>query len=188
MASNGEFLTARLSRRGRGFGRHGGTERGAELVGPRRCPRHRALPVLSGLGPALHQTPSGWARIERARQLMAAWQRSTPLVLANDTASSSYFADLRAGRRRAAVGAGHSAKGRTFLVCPAFEEAARGRRLDAGPFWQGRRGRRLAGGRKPLCRAGKGLKDRGPHRWPRRPGREHEFVFSEGYSRRQPAT
>ena len=70
------------------------------------------------------------------------------IVLANSTSSSVYFADLRLyGGERLWAAFVIPARGRAFLVCPAFEEGRAREVLSAGPladnvdiltWWQGR--------------------------------------------------
>jgi Xaa-Pro dipeptidase len=72
-------------------------------------------------------------RMERARQIMTA-AKIDAIVLANSTSSSVYFADLRlyGGERLWALVI--PARGRAFLVCPAFEEGRAHDLLSAGPL------------------------------------------------------
>ncbi len=99
-------------------------------------------------------------RMERARQIMTA-AKIDAIVLANSTSSSVYFADLRlyGGERLWALVI--PARGRAFLVCPAFEEGRAHDLLSAGPLagivdilaWQE--------DESPYVLLGKGLAERG---------------------------
>jgi Xaa-Pro dipeptidase len=99
-------------------------------------------------------------RMERARQIMTA-AKIDAVVLANSTSSSVYFADLRlyGGERLWALVI--PARGRAFLVCPAFEEGRAHDLLSAGPLaglvdilvWQE--------DESPYVLLGKGLAERG---------------------------
>src|SRR5271163_899479 len=95
-------------------------------------PAIAALPVLSGQARPFTNAER-LKRIERAKELMAA-AKTDAIVLANSSASSVYFADLRlnGGERLWALVIPQRAK--PFLVCPAFEEGRARELLDAGPF------------------------------------------------------
>src|ERR1039457_3151930 len=73
------------------------------------------------------------ARIERAKQLMAA-AKIDAIVLANSTSSSVYFADLRLNGGERLWALVIPARAKPFLVCPAFEEGRARELLDAGPL------------------------------------------------------
>jgi Xaa-Pro dipeptidase len=100
------------------------------------------------------------ARIERAKELMAQ-NKIDAIVLANDSTSSVYFANIRlnGGERWWALAI--PAKGKPFVVCPAFENARAHELLSTGPFaadadvltWQE--------DESPFELVVKGLKDRG---------------------------
>jgi Xaa-Pro dipeptidase len=100
------------------------------------------------------------ARIERAKELMAQ-NRIDAIVLANNSTSSMYFANLslNGGERLWALAI--PAKGKPFVVCPAFENARAHELLSAGPFgadgdvltWQE--------DESPFALVVKGLSDRG---------------------------
>jgi Xaa-Pro dipeptidase len=119
------------------------------------------------------------ARIERARRLMTS-TKIDAIVLANSTSSSVYFADLRlyGGERLWALVI--PARGRAFLVCPAFEEGRAREVLSAGPLadnvdiltWQE--------DESPYALLGKGLADRGLASGTVGLDEHIAFVFSEG--------
>jgi Xaa-Pro dipeptidase len=119
------------------------------------------------------------ARIERARRLMTS-TKIDAIVLANSTSSSVYFADLRlyGGERLWALVI--PARGRAFLVCPAFEEGRAREVLSAGPLadnvdiltWQE--------DESPYALLGKGLADRGLASGTVGLDEHMAFVFSEG--------
>lgn len=72
-------------------------------------------------------------RIERARELMAA-NRIDAIILANNTTSSVYFANIRLGGSERFWALVVPAKAKPFLVCPAFEEDRAKELLSTGPF------------------------------------------------------
>ncbi len=119
------------------------------------------------------------ARIERARRLMTS-AKVDAIVMANSTASSVYFADLRlyGGERLWALVI--PARGKTFLVCPAFEEGRAHDLLAAGPLagdvdvltWQE--------DESPFVLLSKGLADRGLGSGTVGLDEHMAFVFSEG--------
>ncbi len=73
------------------------------------------------------------ARIERAKELMAE-NHMEAIVLANNSTSAEYFANigLNGGERLWALTI--PAKAKPFIVCPAFENARAHELLSAGPF------------------------------------------------------
>ena len=73
------------------------------------------------------------ARIDRAKALMAR-NHIDAIILANNSTSSSYFADisLNGGERLWALVI--PAKAKPFVVCPAFENARAHELLSTGPF------------------------------------------------------
>ena len=100
------------------------------------------------------------ARIEHAKELMAR-NRIDALVLANDSTSSVYFANIRLNGGERLWALTIPAKGKPFVVCPAFENARAHELLSSGPFaadadvltWQE--------DESPFALVVKGLKDRG---------------------------
>ena len=141
-------------------------------------PAIAALPALSGQARPFTNAER-LARIERAKALMTA-AKIDAIVLANSTASSVYFADLRlyGGERLWALVI--PARTKPFLVCPAFEEGRARELLEAGPFgkdadvivWQE--------DESPFAALGKGLKDRGLASGTIGLDENMKFVFSEG--------
>jgi Xaa-Pro dipeptidase len=137
-----------------------------------------ALPNLSGHARPFTNTERQ-GRIERARQLMTS-AKIDAIILANSTASSVYFADLRlyGGERLWALVI--PANGRALLICPAFEEGRAHDLLSAGPLagnvdvltWQE--------DESPYVLLGKGLADRGIARGTIGLDEHMAFVFSEG--------
>jgi len=73
------------------------------------------------------------ARIERAKELMAQ-NKIDAIVLANDSTSSVYFADIRLNGGERLWALAIPAKGKPFVVCPAFENARAHELLSSGPF------------------------------------------------------
>lgn len=140
-------------------------------------PAIQALPVLSGQArPFTNQ--ERLARIERARELMAA-RKIDAIVLANST-SSVYFADLHlyGGERLWALVI--PAKGRAFLVCPAFEEGRAREILTTGPFGKDADVATWQEDESPFLALGKGLAGRGLTAGTIGLDENLAFVFSEG--------
>jgi len=73
------------------------------------------------------------ARIERAKELMAQ-NKIDAIVLANDSTSSVYFADIRLNGGERLWALAIPAKGKPFVACPAFENARAHELLSSGPF------------------------------------------------------
>ena len=73
------------------------------------------------------------ARIERAKELMAQ-NKIDAIVLANDSTSSVYFANIRLNGGERLWALAIPAKGKPFVVCPAFENARAHELLSSGPF------------------------------------------------------
>jgi Xaa-Pro dipeptidase len=137
-----------------------------------------ALPDLSGQARPFTNSERQ-ARIDRARKLMTS-AKIDAIVLANSTNSSAYFADLRlyGGERLWALVI--PARGKAFLVCPAFEEGRAHELLSAGPLagnvdvltWQE--------DESPYVLLNKGLADRGLSSGNIGLDEHMAFVFSEG--------
>jgi len=102
------------------------------IAGKEVPPAITALPFLSDQARPF-TNEERLARIERARGLMTS-AKIDAIVLANSTSSSVYFADLRlyGGERLWALVI--PARGKAFLVCPAFEEGRAHDLLSAGPL------------------------------------------------------
>ncbi len=141
-------------------------------------PAISALPVLSSLARPF-TNGERLARIERAKARMVA-AKIDVVVLANNTASSVYFANLRLNGGERLWALAIPARARPFLVCPAFEEGRARELLDAGPFandaevivWQE--------DESPYAALGNGLKDRGLATGTIGLDENMKFVFSEG--------
>jgi len=99
-------------------------------------------------------------RIERAKELMAQ-NRIDAIVLANNSTSSMYFANisLNGGERLWALAI--PAKGKPFVVCPAFENARAHELLSAGPFGADADVLTWQEDESPFALVVKGLSDRG---------------------------
>ena len=91
-----------------------------------------ALPSFAGRVPPF-TNEERLARIDRAKVLMAE-NHIDAIVLANNSTSSTYFANigLNGGERLWALTI--PAKGKPFVVCPAFENARAHELLSTGPF------------------------------------------------------
>jgi Xaa-Pro dipeptidase len=141
-------------------------------------PAIATLPDLSGQARPFSKAERQ-ARIERARQLMTS-AKIDAIVLANSTSSSVYFADLRlyGGERLWALVL--SARSKSFVVCPTFEEGRAGELLATGPLagncdiltWQE--------DESPYVTLGKGLSDRGLASATIGLDEHMAFVFAEG--------
>jgi Xaa-Pro dipeptidase len=118
-----------------------------------------SLPILSGQSRPFTNAER-LERIERAKELMVA-AKIDAIVLANSTASSEYFADLRLNGGERLWALAIPARAEPFLVCPAFEEGRARELLDAGPFGQDAKVIAWQEDESPYIALGKGLKDRG---------------------------
>jgi Xaa-Pro dipeptidase len=137
-----------------------------------------ALPVLAGQSqPFTNQ--ERLARIERARALMSA-RKLDAIILANSTRSSMYFANLRlyGGERLWALVI--PARGKAFLVCPAFEEGRARELLVNGPFGKDADVLTWQEDESPFELTGKGLRDRGFATGSVGLDENMAFVFSDG--------
>ena len=119
------------------------------------------------------------ARIERARALMSA-RKLDAIILANSTRSSMYFANLRlyGGERLWALVI--PARGKAFLVCPAFEEGRARELLVNGPFGKDADVLTWQEDESPFELTGKGLRDRGFATGSVGLDENMAFVFSDG--------
>jgi len=138
-----------------------------------------ALPVLAGQARPFTNAER-LARIERAKSLMAA-AKIDAIVLANNTASSAYFADLphmNGGERLWALAMPIRAK--PFLVCPAFEEGRAREMLDAGPLGKDAEVIAWQEDESPYAALGKGMRDRGLATGTIGLDENMKFVFAEG--------
>jgi Xaa-Pro dipeptidase len=143
-----------------------------------------ALPELKGQARPFTNAERQ-ARLERARALMAE-NKIDAIVLANDTASSVYFADLRlwGGERLWALVI--PAKAKAFVVCPAFEEGRARELLDAGPLGKDAEVLTWQEDESPFATLGKGLRDRGLSAGTVGLDENMKFVFSEGIRKASP--
>ena len=145
---------------------------------PTLAPAIAALPVLAAQARPFTNAER-LARIERAKELMAA-EKIDAIVLANSTTSSTYFAGLQlwGGERLWALVI--PAKAKPFLVCPAFEEGRARERLDSGPFGKDAAVLGWQEDESPYTLLIKGLNDRSLSAGTVGLDEEMKFVFSEG--------
>ena len=117
------------------------------------------------------------ARIERAKQLMAE-NKMDAIVLANNSTSSMYFANisLNGGERLWALTI--PAKGKPFVVCPAFESVRAHELLSSGPFGTDADVLTWQEDESPFALTVKGLRDRGIATGRVALDEEMKFVFS----------
>ena len=117
------------------------------------------------------------ARIERAKQLMAE-NKMDAIVLANNSNSSMYFANisLNGGERLWALTI--PAKGKPFVVCPAFESVRAHELLSSGPFGTDADVLTWQEDESPFALTVKGLRDRGIATGRVALDEEMKFVFS----------
>jgi Xaa-Pro dipeptidase len=141
-------------------------------------PAIAALPNLtSGVRP--FTAAERQARMERARALMTL-NKIDAIVLANSTNSSVYFADLRfyGGERLWALVI--PARGKPFLVCPAFEEGRAREMLDPGPLGKDAEVLTWQEDESPYEALGKGLRTRGLAAGTVGLDENVRFVFADG--------
>jgi Xaa-Pro dipeptidase len=137
-----------------------------------------ALPVLSGQArPFTNAERQG--RIERAKVLTMAFKMDA-IVLANSTASSVYFADMRLNGGERLWALVLPSRTRPFLVCPAFEEGRAREMLDAGPLGKDAEVLTWQEDESPFTTLGKGLSDRGLTNSTIGLDENMKFVFAEG--------
>jgi Xaa-Pro dipeptidase len=117
------------------------------------------------------------ARIERAKALMAE-NKMDAIVLANDSTSSKYFANisLNGGERLWALVI--PAKAKPFVVCPAFESVRAHELLSSGPFGTDADVLTWQEDESPFALTVKGLRDRGIATGRVALDEEMKFVFS----------
>lgn len=125
-------------------------------------------------------------RIERARQLMAV-HRMDAIILANNATSSLYFANisLNGGERLWALAI--PAKGKPFVVCPAFEDARAHELLEAGPFGVDADVMTWQEDQSPFTLTVKGLRDRGIATGRVGLDEEMKFIFANSLAQAGPA-
>ena len=159
----------------------------AEAENPAKLPAPiAALPVLAGQARPFTNAERQ-ARIEHARQLMTA-RKMDAIVLANDAASSRYFAGLSwwGGERLWALVI--PARGKAFLVCPAFEEGRARELMEAGPLGKDADVLAWQEDQSPFALLSKGLKDRGLATGTVGLDEDTKFVFAEGIHSASPST
>jgi Xaa-Pro dipeptidase len=143
-----------------------------------------ALPSFAGRVPPF-TNEERLARIERAKALMAE-NHIDAIVLANDSTSSMYFANisLDGGERLWALVI--PAKAKPFVVCPAFENARAHELLSAGPFGADADVLTWQEDESPFALLVRGLRDRGIAT--RRVGLDEnmKFVFSSSLAQAGP--
>ena len=141
-------------------------------------PAIAALPVLSGQARPFTNAERQ-ARLERAQRLMAD-AKMDAMVLANNTSSSVYFADLRlfGGERLWALVI--PARTKPFLVCPAFEEGRAREVMSAGPLGRDADVLVWQEDESPYETLAKGLKDRGLALGTIGLDENMKFVFADG--------
>jgi Xaa-Pro dipeptidase len=118
-------------------------------------------------------------RIERAKKLMVS-AKIDAIVLANSTASSVYFADLRLNGGERLWALVIPARTDPFLVCPAFEEGRARELLDGGPLGKDARVLVWQEDESPYVTLGRGLKERGLTSGTIGLDENMKFVFAEG--------
>ena len=141
-------------------------------------PAIAALPILSGQARPFTNAER-LARIERAKALMVA-AKIDAIVLANSSASSVYFADLRLNGGERLWALVIPAKAKPFLVCPAFEEGRAREILDAGPVGKDAEVITWQEDESPYAALANGLKSRGLSSGTVGLDGNMKFVFSEG--------
>ncbi len=130
----------------------------AEPASPRSFPAIERLPNLSGQARPF-TNEERLARIEKAKRLMAA-NKIDAILIAGGT-SGLYFADMRFGGSERLWALVMPAKGKPFVVTPAFEEGRAREKLDSGPFGKDAEVLTWHEDESPFTLVGKGLRDRG---------------------------
>jgi Xaa-Pro dipeptidase len=135
-----------------------------------------ALPLFTGKVAPISNDERR-ARVERAKQLMAE-NKIDAIVLANDSTSSKYFANisLNGGERLWALVI--PAKGKPFVVCPHFEDVRAHELLSSGPFGTDADVLTWQEDESPFALTVKGLRDRGIATGRVGLDEEMKFVFS----------
>ncbi|HEX3660947.1 MAG TPA: Xaa-Pro peptidase family protein [Acidobacteriaceae bacterium] len=162
------------------FGQSADEDSSAKLPAP-----IAALPSFVGrVKPISNEERLG--RIERAKQLMAE-HKMDAILLANNATSSQYFANigLNGGERLWALVI--PAKGKPFVVCPAFENARAHELLEAGPFGTDADVLTWQEDESPFALTVKGLRDRGIATGRVGLDEEMKFVFANSLAQAGPA-
>lgn len=131
---------------------------GAESAAAQSSPTIESLPNLAHLARPFTNDERR-ARIERAKALMAA-NKIDAILLTGDT-SAVYFANLHIWQSERLWALVIPAKGKPFLVVPAFEEGRAREVLDSGPFGSDADILTWQEDESPFALVGKGLRDRG---------------------------
>src|SRR5204863_8033656 len=119
------------------------------------------------------------ARIEKAQRLMAE-QRMDALMLTQGT-SLVYFTNIRWGGGERLTACVIPAKGKPFLVCPAFEEDRAREQIELGPFGDATADVRTWNeDESPYALVASGLKDRGVATGTLGIEETTKFVWSDG--------
>jgi Xaa-Pro dipeptidase len=137
-----------------------------------------ALPDLSGQArPFTNEARE--ARIGRARGLMVE-NKIDAIVMANSTSSSVYFANMRMGGGERLWALVLPARGRAFVVCPAFEEARAQEALADGPLERNAQVLTWQEDESPYELVARGLADRGIAGGMIGLDENMKFVFADG--------
>ena len=143
-----------------------------------------ALPSFAGRVPPF-TNQERMARIERAKALMVENQMDA-IVLANNATSAKYFANITLGGSERLWAVVIPAKGKAFVVCPAFEDARAHELLSSGPFgtdadvllWQE--------DESPFALLVRGLRDRGMATGRLGIDEEMKFIFADSIGKAGP--
>jgi Xaa-Pro dipeptidase len=125
------------------------------------------------------------ARIERARKLMVD-NGIHAIVMANTTASSVYFANIRLGNSERLWALVIPAKAKPFVVCPHFETERAHELLSAGPFRDGADVLTWQEDENPFALLVKGLKERGIKTGKIGLDENMKFVFADSLAKAGP--
>ena len=148
----------------------------AEPAASPSFPAIERLPKLSGLARPF-TNEERLARIEQAKRLMTA--NKIDAILISSGTSGLYFADLRMGGSERLWALVIPAKGKPFVVTPAFEEGRAREKLDAGPFGNDAEVLTWQEDESPFALVGKGLRDRGLATGTLGIDENTKFVFSD---------
>jgi Xaa-Pro dipeptidase len=119
------------------------------------------------------------ARFEKARVLMAA-NKIDAVVLANSSSSSVYFANMRLGGGERLWALVLPARGKPFVVCPAFEEGRAHEMIAGGPLEKTADVLTWQEDESPYGLVAKGLADRGMANSTIGFDENMKFVFADG--------
>lgn len=147
-------------------------------------PAIAALPNLSAKGRPF-TNDERLSRIDRARQLMAQ-NKIDAIILANNAKSSVYFANIHLGGGERLWALVIPAKGKPFLVCPAFEEDRARELLEAGPFGKNADILTWQEDESPFALTVKGLRDHGIATGTVGLDENMKFIFAESLAQAGP--